>query len=84
MDDQFYLFDPEPQPRQPWNDETEDEIHAVSVVFPEGIEKPLDYAIPPAWIGKVQKGMRLEVPLGYPIDQWRFSVLTFTRFPPRA
>lgn len=63
MDDQLYLFDSAPQ-REPWRDEAEEEIQAVSVVFSEGIEKPLDYAIPPAWLGKVQKGMRLEVPLG--------------------
>lgn len=65
MDDQLFLFETPQDPPNPWDDDAAgEEIPAVSVVFAEGIDKTLDYAIPPAWVGKVQKGMRLQVPLG--------------------
>ena len=65
MDEQYFLFETGGKPQDPWDAEVQgEEVPAVSVVFPEGIAKPLDYAIPPAWLGKVQPGMRLEVPLG--------------------
>ncbi len=65
MDEQLYIFENQPEPKNPWDEVgTGEEIPAVSVVFPEGMDRPLDYAIPEGWVGKVQKGMRLEVPLG--------------------
>ena len=65
MDDQLFLFETPKDPPNPWDDDAAgEEIPAVSVVFAEGIEKPLDYAVPAAWVGKVQRGMRLQVPLG--------------------
>lgn len=80
MDEQLYLFESQKQPQNPWDEDARgEEIPAVRVVFPEGIEKPLDYAMPPAWLGKVQKGMRLEVPLGKsnrPCDVFCVDVLT--------
>ena len=65
MSDQFSLFSEDAQrPVDPWVADAAEEFLAASVVFPEGIAKPLDYAIPESLVGKVQAGCRLEVPLG--------------------
>ncbi len=84
MEEQFFLFDIPREPENPWDaDAKGEEIPAVRVVFPEGIEKPLDYAIPPALLTKIQKGMRLEVPLGKsnrPCTAFCVDILTVETF----
>ncbi|MDO4569527.1 MAG: primosomal protein N' [Planctomycetia bacterium] len=64
QNDQFFLFDTNDKPKEPWEIDAEGEIPAAQVVFPEGIVQPLDYAIPEEWVGKIQPGSRLLVPLG--------------------
>lgn len=49
---------------QPWVLDDQDDWVAARVVFAEAPHGPYDYSIPRPLIGKVEIGMRLEVPLG--------------------
>ncbi|MDO5113107.1 MAG: primosomal protein N' [Planctomycetia bacterium] len=64
MPDQLRLFNASLPDENPWEVDSREEHPAATVVFSEGVEQPLDYAIPEGLLGKVQKGCRLLVPLG--------------------
>lgn len=59
--EQRNLFDREPAP---WDLDDQGEQRVARVVFPAGIEGPLDYLVPQRLEGQVEPGRRVRVPLG--------------------
>jgi primosomal protein N' (replication factor Y) len=57
---QRQLFEIRPQ----WVEDDARRGTIATVVLPDGVEKPLDYLVPPALAGSVEPGRRVRVPLG--------------------
>ena len=50
--------------RPAWEEDDAREGTVATVVLPEGVDKPLDYLVPPELVASVEPGRRVQVPLG--------------------
>jgi len=50
--------------RPDWEEDDVRQGMVATVVLPEGVEKPLDYLVPPELAARVEPGRRVQVPLG--------------------